>query len=68
MAVFASTSRPLRSAFAVENKLILGVKSVEVDTRTRSAKTDVDVDLGVVRIGGALIVDLVVGFECACAA
>ena len=36
--------------------------------RMRLAKTDVDVDLGVLRIGGALIVDLVVGFECACAA
>ena len=36
--------------------------------RMRLAKADVDVDLGVLRIGGALIVDLVIGFERACAA
>src|SRR5437762_1416296 len=31
-------------------------------------KTDVNVDLGVFGVGGALVVDLVVGFECADAA
>ena len=36
--------------------------------RTRLAKTDINIDLCVLRIGGALIVYLVVGFECARAA
>ncbi len=36
--------------------------------RTRSAKTDINIDLCVLRIGGALIVYLIVGFECARAA
>jgi hypothetical protein len=36
--------------------------------RTWLAKANVDVDLGVVGVGGALIVDLVVGFKRACTA
>ena len=63
MAVSALTSRPLRSVLLVENKLIFRVKSLDADTGMRLAKTNVDVDLGVLGIGGALIVDLVVGFE-----
>jgi len=65
MAVFAFNFATFAFGFCWS---ILGVKSVEADTGMRLAETDVDIDLGVVRIGGALIVDLVVGFECACAA
>ena len=65
MAVFAFNFATFAFGFCWS---ILGVKSVEADTGMRLAETDADVDLGVVRIGGALIVDLVVGFECACAA
>jgi hypothetical protein len=47
------------SSYQTAERLLFGI---------RLAEADVDVDLGVVGIGGALIVDLVVGFECACAA
>jgi hypothetical protein len=65
MAVFAFNFATFAFVFCWS---ILGVKSVEADTGMRLTETDIDIDLGVVRIGGALIVDLVVGFEGACAA
>jgi len=65
MAVFAFNFATFAFGFCWS---ILGVKSVEADTGMRLAETDVDLDLGVLRIGGALIVDLVVGLKRARAA
>ena len=65
MAVFAFNFATFAFGFCWS---ILGVKSLEADTGMRLAETDVDVNLGVFRIGGALVVDLIVGFECAGAA
>ena len=65
MAVFAFNFATFAFGFAGQ---FLEWSQWRPDTAMRLAKTDVDIDLGVLRIGGALIVDLVVGFEGACAA